>query len=264
MATLDQISRWRNLLGKVGACCCILMFLAVLDGLVARFREPPNVLKVLPGMSEEMNGPLEEEVGDIRDLTYASSSPHLGLVFAAVHKGYFLGGDMWRGQLQVAPQTPPGEYRLTVGVKGKKPARPLPPYRVLVFADPLSRQQSYKSIISSHTGLSPWAAAAYFLPAILLSFGGVYYLSQKKEEFLARLGRAEIYRVARREGEYVIGFGLGTSHGLQAGSKIDIFNEQEQVVATGEVEEADTTDSLAVVRSDREIKPGYVVSRGRD
>jgi len=240
------------------------MFLALLDGLVARFREPPNLLKVLPGMSLEVNGPLEEEIGDIRELTYASSSPDLHLTFGAAHKGYFLGGDMWRGQLRVDPRTPPGEYHLTVGVKGKNPARPLPPYRVLVFADPWIKQQSYKSLVRRHAGLTPWAAAAYFLPAILLLFGGVYYFSQKQEKLLARLGRAEIYRVASREGEYVIAFGLGTAQGLQAGSTIDIFNEQGQAVATGEVEEASATDSLAVVRSGQEIKPGYVVSWHRD
>lgn len=259
MATLDQISRWRNLLGKAGACCCLLLFLAVLDGLVARFREPPNVLQALPGMSLEINGPLEDEIGDLRDLTYASDSPHLRLIFAGAHKGYFLGGDMWRGQLRIDPQTPPGEYHLTVGVKGKIPARPLPPYRVLVFADPLSRQQSSKSLISRHTGLSPWAAAAYCLPAILLAFGGVYYLSQKRETLLARLGRAEIYRVASREGEWVIAFGLGTAQGLQPGSQVHICNAEGQEVARGEVEEANTGDSLAVVRSGREIRPGYIV-----
>ena len=81
---------------------------------------------------------------------------------------------------------------------------------------------------------------------------------------MARLGRAEIYRVASRDGEYVIGFGLGTAQGLQPGSKIDILNEQEQLVATGEVEEATATDALAVAPGDREIKPGYLVSLRRD
>jgi hypothetical protein len=211
-----------------------------------------------------MNGPLEDEVQDIRELRYTSDSPHLRLTFSAAHKGYFLGGDMWRGQLQVSPQAEPGEFHLTVGIMGKTPPKPFPPYRIMVFADPLSRQQSYKSFISHHTSLSPWAAAAGFLPAILLSFGGVYFLSQKRVDLLAGLGRAEIYRVAPREGECVIGFGLGTDQGLQPGSKVDIFNEIEQAVATGEVEEATATDSLAVVRSDREIKPGYVVSWRRD
>jgi hypothetical protein len=264
MATLDQISRWRTLLGKVGACFCLLLFLAVLDGLVARFQEPYNVLKVLPGESPEINGPLQEEADDVRDLTYAGSSQHLSVSFDAMHKGYFLGGDMWRGRVLVGSQAPPGEYTLTVGVKGKTPAKPLPPFRVVVFADPLSRQRSDKSLLRRHWGLSPWATAASFLPAILLCFGEVFYLSQKRERFLAGLGRAEIYRVASREGEYVIGFGLGTAQGLQPGSKIDIFNEQEQVVAAGEVEEATATDSLAVVPADREIKPGYLVSCRRD
>lgn len=264
MATLDQISRWRTLLGKVGACCCLLMFLALLDGLVARFREPANLWKVLPGMSTEMNGPLEDEVQDIRELRYTSDSPHLRLTFSAAHKGYFLGGDMWRGQLQVSPQAEPGEFHLTVGIMGKTPPQPLPPYRIMVFADPLSRQHSYKSLISRHAGLSPWAAAAGFLPAILLAFGGVYYLSQKRAQILAGLGHAEIYRVASREGEYVIGFGLGTAQGVQPGSRLTIFNDQEQVVGTAEVQEATTTDSLAVAPADREIKPGYTVSWRRD
>ncbi len=264
MASLEQISRWRTLLGKVGALCCLLMFLALLDGLVARFQEPFNVLKVLPGMSLEINGPLQEEVHDVRDLTYAGSSQHLRLSFDAVHKGYFLGGDMWRGRLRVDPQAPPGEYTLAVGIKGKTPAKPLPPYRVLVFADPWSRQRSEKSLLRRYWGLSPWATAASFLPVIFLFFGGVFYLSQKRERLLAGLGRAEIYRVASRDGECVIGFGLGTDQGLQPGSRLRILDDQDQEVGTGEVQESTATDSLALVRSDREIKPGYVVLRGRD
>lgn len=264
VASLEQISRRRNFLGKVGACCCLLLFLALLDGLVARFREPPNMLKILPGESLEINGPLEDEVGDVRELTYAGSSPHLHLTFEAAHKGYFLGGDMWRGQLKVDPHTPPGEYSLTVGVRGKTPPKPLPPYQVLVFADPSSRQKSYKSLISSHTGLSPWAAAGGFVPPILLLFGGVFLLSQKRERLLAGLGRAEIYRVAAGEGECVIGFGLGTDQGLQPGSRVRILDDREHEVGTGEVQESTATDSLARVQSEQKIKPGYVVCRRRD
>lgn len=264
MASLEQICRWRSLLGKVGALCCLLLFLALLDGLVARFREPLNVLKVLPGMSLEINGPLQEEVHNVRDLTYASGSRHLRLSFDAAHKGYFLGGDMWRGRLSVDPQTPPGDYTLEVGIQGKTPAKPLPPYRVLVFADPGSRQRSEKSLLRRHWDLSPWATAASFLPVILLSFVGVFHLSQKRERLLAGLGRAEIYRVASRDGAWVIGFGLGTAQGLQPGSRLRILNDRDQEVGTGEVKESTATDSLALVRSDREIKPGYIVLRSRD
>ena len=264
MTSLDPITRRRLLLGKVGACCCLLMFLALLDGLVARFREPANLWKVLPGMAVEMNGPLEDEVKDIRELTYTSNSPHLRLTFSAAHKGYFLGGDMWRGQLQVSPQAEAGEYRLTVGIIGKTPPKPLPPYRIMVFADPLSLQRSYKSLIHYYSGLSPWAVAPGFLPAILLSFGAVFYLSQKKEKLLARRGRAEIYRVLRRDGEWVINFGLGTDHGVQPGSRLEIFDDQEHGVGAAEVEEVTATDALALARSDQEIKPGYIVSLRRD
>jgi len=261
---LDQINRRRLLLGRVGACCCLLLFLALVEGLVARFREPANLWKVLPGMSTEMNGPLEDEVQDIRELRYTSTSPHLRLTFSAAHKGYFLGGDMWRGQLQVNPQAEPGEYHLTVGIIGKTPPKPLPPYRILVFADPLSLQRSNKSLIHYYSGLSPWVVAPGFLPAILLCFGAVFLLSQKKEKLLAGLGRAEIYRVTHKDGEWTIKFGLGTDHGVKPGSRVEILDGQERTVGTAEVEEARATDALALARSDREIKPGYIVSLHRD
>jgi len=264
VASLDQISRRRNLLGKVGACCCLLLFLALLDGLVARFREPFNVLKVLPGTSLEINGPLQEEAQGVGDLTYTAGSPKLRVSFEAMHKGYFLGGDMWRGRLLVDPQTPPGEYPLTMGVKGKTPPKPLPPFQVIVFADALSLQDSDKSLLRRHWGLSPWGTAASFLPAILLCFGGVFLLSQKRERLLMAMGRAEIYRVASGEGGCVIGFGLGTDHGLQTGSRVRILDNQEHEVGTGEVQESTATDSLALVHSEQKIKPGYIVCRRRD
>jgi hypothetical protein len=263
MASLDRINRRRNLLGKAGACCCLFLFLALVDGLVARFREPPNIFKVLPGQSVELNGPLEDEVQDLRELTYRGDH-HLLLTFSEAHKGYFLGGDMWRGRLQVAPDTKPGVYFLTVGIKGKTPPRTLPPYRIMVFADPRSLRQSHKSLIQRAGGLSPWAVAPGFLPAILLCFGGVFLLSQKKEKLLAALGRAEIYRVQPGEDELRISFGLGTEHGVHPGSRIEIHDDRENPAGVGEVQEVTATDAVARVPAGVEIKPGYIVSLRRD
>jgi len=42
------------------------------------------------------------------------------------------------------------------------------------------------------------------------------------------------------------------------GSRLTLVNERGQTVGTVEVEEASLTDSTAIVRSDREIKPGYI------
>ena len=79
---LEQTSRWRDLSGWAAAGFCLLALLALLDGLIGQFREPANLIKLLPGMTAEIDGPLQEEVQGIQELTYLSDSKDLKLTFA--------------------------------------------------------------------------------------------------------------------------------------------------------------------------------------
>lgn len=259
---LDRVSDRRSLAGKAGMVICLAAFLALLDGLIGQFREPANLVRVLPGMAVEINGGLTAEVTGIQDLNFVSNSEAIRVSFDAVHKGYFLGGEMWRGQLLVAPQVTPGEYSLTVSPKKSDGARAAPAFRILVFSDEASLQQSQKSLIRRYSGYSPFGAAAACLPGILLAFGAVYYLSGIREKLLAQAGKAEVYRVLRREGGYEIRFGLGTAHGIGPGAAVSIIDELGRTVASARVEEATPTYSVAVVTGDQEVKEGYLVSGG--
>jgi hypothetical protein len=256
---LAQINRWCGLAGKFGSLCCALTLLALLDGLIGQFREPSNLVKLLPGTSVDINGELVEEVKGVQELTVLSDTEQLQVSFEAVHKGYFLGGDMWRGRLLADSRLQPGEYHLNVLPKTSSSTRKTPSFRILVYANALSLQESSKSLIRSSSGISPFVAAAACLPGILLAFGAVYLLAGKREELLAREGKAEIYRVERREGGCEIRFGLGTQHGLSPGSQVTIHDDRGQLVGTGRVEQVAPTDSLAVVTTDREMRAGYLV-----
>ncbi len=260
---LTEITKWRNFIGKAGALFSVLIFLILLDGLIARFREPANVFKVLPGTTVEINGPLAGEIKDLRDLTYRSDSPHLELTFFTLHQGYFLGGDMWRGELKVSPRISPGEYHLTIMPKGQAWAKPLPPFSILAYADPRSRQEAAKSLVLRHTGFSPWLAGAFSVPLILLAFGAVFYHSQRRDALLALEGKAEIYRLARGEGGFAVRFGLGAVQGVAVGDRLTIIDAWGRIVATCEVQEVNATDSLAQVPGDQEVKVGYIVSLGQ-
>lgn len=257
---LDQASRWRNLAGKAGAFFCILMVIGVFDALIAQFRQPPNVLHVLPGTSVEINGSLEEKVRGIQDLTYISSSDLIRLSFETTHPGFWFGGQMWCGRLTIRPHIEPGEYSLTVIPKGKKPQKSRLVFRIKVYPDLSSHQQSFKSLIRRYLGISPWWVAVFFLPLTVLMFGMVFYLSQKTEYLMAQEGKAEVYRVKKGEAGYEIAFGLGTRHGVQPGSRLILLNESGQPVGTAEVREASETDSVAITGLDCVVKPGYIVS----
>jgi hypothetical protein len=258
---LEQLSRWRSLAGKAGALLCCLALAAVLDGLISRFRDPANVVRVLPGMAVEINGGLTEEVRGIQDLDFTSDSEHLRVSFDAVHQGYFLGGEMWRGKVTVSPGIPPGEYRLTVSPRKSSVAKTAPAFQILVFPDALSLQRSQASLIRRYSGYSPFAAAASCLPGILLAFGLVYHLSGKRDALLAQSGRAEIYRVLRREDGCEIHFGLGTAQGLGPGSLVSLADKHGRAVGTARVEESTPISSVAVVSAGQEVEEGDLVSK---
>ncbi len=129
------------------------------------------------------------------------------------------------------------------------------------FPTPLSLQHSSKSIIRRYSGFSPWAAAAVCLPGILLAFGAVFYLSLKLDRLLAQKGKAEIYRVIRRDGGFEVHFGLGTEHGVEPGLELRVYNLRGKSVGLARVEKAAPRDAIAVVTTDQEIRPGFMVCR---
>ena len=258
---LEQTSRWRDLSGWAAAGFCLLALLALLDGLIGQFREPANLIKLLPGMTAEIDGPLQEEVQGIQELTYLSDSKDLKLTFALVHKGYFLGGLLWQGQITAGPHLPPGEYHLTVAPRRSTSKEATLGFRIMVFPDRLSLQHSSKSIIRRYSGFSPWAAAAGCLPGILLAFGAVFYISLKLDRLLAQKGKAEIYRVIRRDGGFEVHFGLGAEHGVEPGLELRVYNLRGKSMGLARVEKAAPGDAIAVVTTDQEIRPGFMVCR---
>ena len=258
---LGQVNRWRDLAGKIAAACCVIALLGLVDGLLVHFREPANLIKVLPGASVDINGELTDEAHQVEDLTFTSDSNQLKVTFAVIHKGYFLGGDMWRGRLIVGPEISPGEYNLSVIPKRAASSRKAPAFRIIVFPEALSLRKNSASVVRRWFGVSAFAVAAGCLPGILLAFGAVYLLSGKREALLAASGQAEVYRVTRGDDGYEIHFGLGIAHGMSPGGKIAIYDETGHPVGTGTVEACNQKVSVAQATSDQPIKAGYLVSR---
>ena len=258
---LGQVNRWRDLASKIATAFCVIALLVMIDGLLVHFRERANLVKVLAGGSVQINGELTDEANHVQDLTFVSSSDQLAVTFEAIHKGYFLGGDMWRGRLIVGPGISPGEYHLAVLPKSTVSPRKAPAFRILVFPEALSLQKSSTSLVRRTFGISAFVVAAGCLPGILLGFGAVFLLSGKKEALLAATGQAEVYQVIRGDNGFEIRFGLGTAHGMSPGARVAICNEAGQQVGTGTVEVCNRTVSVAQATSDQPIKAGYLVSR---
>jgi hypothetical protein len=258
---LNRAIAWRRLVGRATALFCLLACLAILDGLFAKFQEPLNVLHVLPGDQMAIDGPIPENIKDTGALTYTSDSKDLAVDFVATHPGYFLGGNMWRGHLTVGRNQPPGKYIVTVRPRNDPASKPGYQFRVLAYRDAPSQRSASKSLSKRHTGISPYLWAAALLPLILISLGVVYLLSQRIEALQAKDGLAEIYRVTREEGRILVTFGLGTAHGVGPGDQVTILDPEGNYAGSAQVQESTDQDSVGLAAIDRDIRPGYLVSR---
>ena len=258
---LNKAISWRRLAGRAGALFCLLAAFAILDGLFAKFQEPANVFHVLAGEEVAIDGPLPENIKQTEALTYVSDSKDLAVSFRAIHPGYFMGGNMWRGRLRVGRNLAPGKYTVTVRPRDYPANKPEYQFRVVVYPDAMSQRSSSQSLIKRQTGVSPYLVAAALLPFIMISLGVVYLLSQRVAVLQAKAGLAEIYRVAREEGRFLVTFGLGTAHGVGPGDHVTILDPEGNYVGSAQVQESTDQDSVGLAAIDRDIRPGFLVTR---
>ena len=128
------------------------------------------------------------------------------------------------------------------------------------LGDAASLQKSSASIIQRYTGISPWWSAVLFFPLAIVFSGIVYLCSQRREQLLRQEGKAEIYRISRKDDEYEVSFALGTKQGVHAGSVLTLLDKTGVPVGSVTVKEAYKEDATAMVSSDCSPVPGFIVA----
>ncbi|MEW6615580.1 MAG: hypothetical protein AB1401_08965 [Thermodesulfobacteriota bacterium] len=257
---VEKVRQWRSITEKVAAVLCIVLSLLIIDALIAGFRQPINVFDLLPGTSVEINGVLVEKVQSVQELTYRSSSSLIQLSIDSIQRGFWFGQNMWQGRLTTSPGIRQGDYKLVVGIKGKKIQKPPPVFLIRVHKDYMGYRQSFKSLMKRYFNISPWAAVVSLAPLVVVLFGCIFLFSRKIEHLMAEQGKAEVYKVIKGDGGYEIAFSLGTKHGIQANTCLNLLNEKGKPVGTVVVHKVSETDSLATAEYGCKVKPGYVVS----
>lgn len=258
--TLDTINQRRKLVGRAAALCCLLFFLSALDGLLSRFGQSADELRLLPGESISVNGSVSEGIRDPQDLKYAGDSDQIRLSFERIHTGFWLGGLMWRGELTTSNEIGAGDYQVVVSAKSESSGKALTVFRVRVFANTASLQQNSASMIQRHAGISPWWSAALFFLLAVISSGLVYLCSQRREQLLRQEGKAEIYRILKTDEGIEVSFALGTKHGVLAGSVLTLLDKTGVLVGSVKVTDVYEEDATAVVSSDCSPTPGFLVA----
>jgi hypothetical protein len=246
--------------GWCGAALFVAIIVLLVDGLVASFKQAPNTVIVTSGASTVLSGPLPPTVKDHTELLVDSSPAGVKLAMEKTYKGFWLGGENWRAQLSVPPQTPAGDYGLTVRSPADKKILPQNAFTIRVFANAKALQAASPTYCMNFFGVQPFTLAASLTPAVLLVVACTFLFSKLLEQLMAREGKAEIYMLKRSPEGFMISFGLGADHGLKKGDQVDIINEQNLRIGAAEVVQCAGKDCVALVSKEADhIEVGHIV-----
>lgn len=271
MVSLDKGKLLNNriIFGRICILAAIIALASVFDALIASYRKPANNIDIITGRSMEMVGKVYGKVTTDKDISFISDSPYLTISLDKnIFSGYWLGEDMWRGELRADSYLRPGKYNIKIQfndtsmikAEDREKVGKLSIYTVNVYSDAKALRESELSFIKRFTGISPWSIAVAFFPIVLISGGLIFIISGKIEDQMAQEGLAEIYRVLKNENGLEIFFGLGKKHGLQSGEKINLFNESGELLSEVIVKDIGNENSSAVTDILR-IRPGFMVAR---
>lgn len=271
----------RNVLSRLS----VLLFLLFLAGIVdiilyLAFDAHSDVLRTLPGQQHEVVGKLPEAVSNIYAMPRTDDSTKETQRIALLNDKVLafhtetagltlhfqeLRGRVWRGELHVGPQTPPGRHTVTVSTKetlhplatGEEASTVL----VDTFADAAALRQSYVSLSERFLGIGPWWLVTAILPlaGLLLLHG--YRRAGEEEARLRARGLGPIYKLARGKDHWDILFGLGSIHGVQEGETLALLNAKLHRVGTILATRVGRESTEARLGLDADISPFHVVTR---
>lgn len=249
------------LFGRVAMIVSLAIVFALGDLLVAQIRKQPFIFDLLPGETVKVNGPMPERIKAVEELGFQSSSPGLRVEIQRVHAGYWLGGNLWNGEVMLGPDIAPGEYRFMVKPLEVEPGENFPLFIIRVHSAKSEVMRQSLSLITRFVGIPPWWVIAGCLPVAALLFAVVFHYARQREQLLLRQGKAEIIRVKKVDDRLEIVFGLGREEGVEAGAKVMLLNEQDQPLGMIRVAKVHAHSAMAAASTDCPARVGYLVAR---
>ena len=224
MSAAAQTLGLRRQLGRVGGIFLALAMLLLLDGMSSGLRRHPDTFRALPGESVGISANVPMFV-DTPDKILVQSAPRgVSLRVDQVMPGYWMGGRLFAGAVEVGPEAQPGDQPLVLSFPPDETGKVYTlSYTVRVYADAAAMRADSPYYSERWLGYAPYPLAGILAGMGLACLGLVFLLSLRLEAQLTAAGMAEVYKFRRKPEVLELEFGLGGRHGLTPGDQIQVL-----------------------------------------
>ena len=224
MSAVARTLGLRRQVGRVGGVFLALALALLLDGMSAGLRKHPDTFRALPGESVAISANVPMFVDTPEKILVQSAPPGVRLRVDQVMAGYWMGGRLFAGAVEVGPGARPGDQPLVLSFPPDETGKVYTlTYTVRVYADAAAMRADSPYFTERWLGSAPYPLAGTLAGLGLACLGLDFLLSMRLESQLAAEGMAEIYKFKRLPGVLELEFGLGGRHGLTPGDQIQVL-----------------------------------------
>ncbi|GAB6126334.1 hypothetical protein [Humidesulfovibrio idahonensis] len=247
----------RKYAGLCGSVLLCLVLAFTVDGMIAGGRKDPNAFNLMPGQSLSLSDVMPRGAETLDGLSLRANDPNISLRLTETFSGFWLGGTLWRAQMELPAGMPLGDYTVDMYYQNGTLAAPRQKFDIHVLPDRAAIQAASLSVVMRALGISPYLLAALLLPLAVVPMAASFLLSRKITQALCQHGMSEIFRaMASPDGQRIF-FSLSDENALEPETEIQILDERGQkpvgkaiIVAVGK------GDAEAVMQDEVQIRPG--------
>jgi hypothetical protein len=234
--------------------------LSLTDALIGGFGGPRGIIELVPDTRYQISGPMPPRTEVIKDFVI-EGQPRDGsvrLLPEAVFSGYWLGGNMWRGLIVIAPDAREGDYVLIVKDRFGEKQNPTLVFSVRIWPDQAALHAHSPSFLTRRTGNSPYLFAVGLALGGLLAGGANFLFGRLWAKDLKSHHCGEIYKLRRTEQGTEITSELPCGDLLCPGMEGAVYRATGERLCTARIVCCENGEVLMVVKDPALVRLGDV------
>lgn len=251
---------WQKRFGLVTMVLFAATLLALADALVGGLKGGHSTIELIPGSQYAISGPMPPRTEAIQEFVIDGETKDgsLRLVPQTVFSGFWFGGSMWRGVIEVSPHAPAGLHTLAVKDPHGEKQNPTLVFKVQIWPDQATRIANSPSRLTRLTGLSPFIIAATLcgcgLAAGLINF----LLGRLWARHLAVHHCGEIYKRRQTDRGTEITCEINCTQTIRPHTPCTIYRPSGETVCTAEVLGCEGNEVLLLIAPAQPVRLGDV------
>ena len=251
---------WQKRVGILAMVFLAGALLALADALVGGFGGNHGIIDLIPDTRYQISGPMPPRTEAIKDFVI-DGQPRDGsvrLLPETVFSGFWFGGSMWRGVIEVAPFAREGNFVISVKDRYGEKQNPTLVFTVKVWPDQATRDANSHSFLTRKTGRNPYLVAVGLALCGFAAAGANFLLGRLWARHLAHHNCGEIYKLRRTEQGTEITCELRCGGSLRPGMKGAIYRPSGEHLCSATVSNCENGEVLMLVSNPELVRLGDV------